>query len=118
MWILRILGKINALLRSYFSNRYQRIIINNSFSNNTTFSELGKIQHGAPHGAILGPLFFLLCINDLLNIIADPSKPILFADDSNITKNSNSSKFKWDINNIVYDVNYAEVNQSLNFSKN
>ena len=64
--------------------RYQRVLINNSSSNTTTFSEWGKIKHGVPQGSILGPLFFLLYINDLLNIIADPSKPILFADDTSI----------------------------------
>jgi hypothetical protein len=32
-------GKTNAPLRSYLSDRYQRVLINNSFSNNTTFSK-------------------------------------------------------------------------------
>jgi hypothetical protein len=111
MWILRVLCKTNALLRSYFSNRYQRVIINNSFSNNTTFSEWGKIQHGAPQGIILGPLFFWLCIDDLPNIRADPSKTILFLDDANIIiKNPGSSKFNWGFNNIIDNINYADVN--------
>jgi len=47
--------KTNALLRSYLSDRYQRVVINNGFSNNTTFSEWGKIKHGVPQGSILGP---------------------------------------------------------------
>jgi hypothetical protein len=68
-------------LSSYLSDRYQRVLINNSSSNTTTFSGWGKIKHGVPEGSILGPLFFLIYINDLPNIIADPSKPILFADD-------------------------------------
>jgi len=37
-------GKTNALLRSYLSDRYQRVLINNSISHNTTFSEWGKIN--------------------------------------------------------------------------
>jgi len=41
-------GKTNALLRSYLSDRYQRVLINNSSSNTTTFSEWGKIKPGVP----------------------------------------------------------------------
>jgi hypothetical protein len=95
-------GKTNALLRSYLSDRYQRVLINNSSSNTTTLSEWGKIKNGVPQGSILGPLFFLIYINDLPNIMADPSKPILFADDTSIIiTNPSSSKVKEDINNII-----------------
>jgi len=68
------------MLRSYLSDRYQRVITNNTFSNSTTFLEWGKIKHGVPQGSILVPLFFLVYINDLMNIIAAPSKPFLCAD--------------------------------------
>jgi len=55
-------------------------------------------------------LFFLICINDLPNIIADPSKPILFADNTSIIiTNPSPSKFKEDINNIIDNVNGSEV---------
>jgi hypothetical protein len=77
-------GKTNALLRTYLSDGYQRVLINNSFSSNTTFSEWSKIKHGVPQGSVLGPLSFLLYISDLPSIIADTSKPILFADDTSI----------------------------------
>jgi len=99
-------GKTNALLRSYLSDRYQRKLINNSSSNTTTFSEWGKIKHGVPQGSILGPLFFLIYINDLPNIIIDPSKLILFADDTGvIITNPSPSRFKEDINNIIDNIN-------------
>jgi len=77
-------NKTNALPRSYLSDRYQRVLTNNSSSNNTTFSEWGKIKHDVPQGSILRPSFFLTYINHLLNITADPSKTILFADDTSI----------------------------------
>jgi len=51
-------GKTNALLRSHFSDRYQRVLRNNGFFNNNTFSEWGKGKHDVPEGSILGPLFF------------------------------------------------------------
>jgi hypothetical protein len=60
-------GKTNALLRSYLSDRYQRVLINNSSSNTTTFSEWDKMKPSVPQGSILGPLFFLIYMNDLPN---------------------------------------------------
>jgi len=51
-------------------------------------------------------LFFLLYINDLPNIIADPLKPVMFADDTSvIIVNLSPSEFKKDINNIIDDTN-------------
>jgi hypothetical protein len=56
-------------------------------------------------------LFFLININDLPNITADPLKPVLFADDTSIIiTNPSPSKFKEDINNIMDWL-------SLNFDK-
>jgi hypothetical protein len=53
-------------------------------------------------GSIIGPLFFLLYINDLPNIIADPPKPVLFAEYTCIIiANPSPSKFEEDINHII-----------------
>ena len=58
-------------------------------------------------------------MNDLLNTIADPLKPILFADDTSIIiTNPSPSKFKEDINNIIDNINdWFRSNSSLNFDK-
>src|SRR5678815_5206531 len=47
---------------SYFENRAQRVLCNG------TLSELGLIRYGVPQGSNLGPLLFLLYINDLASI--------------------------------------------------
>jgi len=63
--------------QSYLSNRTQRVTCNGAFS------KIGLITHGVPQGSNLGPLLFLLYINDLSSV-STTLYFILFADDTNI----------------------------------
>ena len=72
-----IRGKTHQLIESYLTDREQCVQVNNSTS------DLQKITHGVPQGSILGPLLFLLYINDIANSSALLSF-YLFADDTAI----------------------------------
>ena len=70
-----IRGVIHDWFKSYLTHRTQSTIFEKSAS-----SPL-PISHGVPQGSILGPILFLIFINDISNVFSK-FKVVLFADDS------------------------------------
>jgi DNA polymerase III epsilon subunit-like protein len=73
-----------ALYQSYLDNRYCRTAIYNDRGNSNKVSDWAKVKHEFPQGSVLGPLLFLLYVNDLPKIMNETSKPIIFAADTSI----------------------------------
>ena len=73
-----ITDRNHGWLKSYLSNRRQFVQINEKEK-----TSLETISCGVPQGSILGPLLFLLYVNDLKNA-SNILDPIMFADDTNL----------------------------------
>lgn len=70
-------GKAQELICSYLSSRSQFTVYNG------IKSDIQQIAYGVPQGSILGPLLFLVYINDIVHI-SHSADMVLFADDSNV----------------------------------
>ena len=65
-------GHVNVFLKNYLLDRKVKTRINN------TVSSVINVRFGVPQGSVLGPLFFIICMNDISNI---------FNNDDNINLN-------------------------------
>ena len=108
-----IRGVANQWFKTYITERYQLVSING-------FKSTPKlIRFGVPQGSVLGPLLFLIYINDLHNSITH-STVHHFADDTNLLYSSKSlkkigSKINYDLKGLTDWLNANRI--SLNVGK-
>ena len=106
-------GHAQKWFNSYLTNRKQFTTVNN------IDSQTSDISYGVPQGSVLGPLLFLIYINDLNRVITY-SYIRHFADDTNILYRDKSlrkinQRINFDLKNIV---NWLRANRiALNTSK-
>jgi hypothetical protein len=97
-------GKFKALIASYLTGRYQKVTLNKNTNTNSS-SKWEMIKNSVPQGSILGPLFFLLYINDLPKIITKNNSMVLFADATSLLiTGSNKLDFNININQLLCNI--------------
>ena len=107
-----IRGSPHLLIKSYLTNRSQYTDVLNQQSKKLS------IQYGVPQGSVLGPLLFLVYINDITNC-SKLGEFILFADDTNIFVSGNTKKEAYSKANLLLRsvhqymiLNKLHINQS------
>ena len=107
-----IRGEPLKLFQSYLTNRSQYTMVNN------IPSDTNNITCGVPQGSTLGPLLFIIYVNDLP--LSTKLKVRLFADDTNLTvSHHNSNDLEKAANDELKHIsNWMKLNQlSINYKK-
>ena len=84
LWCFGITGNIWNWFKAYLTSRKQCVHLNN------VMSDLLPVISGVPQGSVLGPILFLVFVNDISDS-ALSSKVVLFADDTKCFKAVHSS---------------------------
>ena len=89
-----IIQNITNWIYSFLSGRRQRVRVNNSYS------DYADVNSGIPQGSILGPVLFIVFINDLPDVVKSTFK--IFADDTKIyNSHLNNKTLQNDLYNLL-----------------
>ena len=93
-----ISGNMLKWIESYLSNRTQKVFVRSSMS------DVLQVKAGVPQGSVLGPLFFLIYVNDIVNNLLSITR--LFADDTSLScTTSNLSDLEGIVNHDLHQIN-------------
>ncbi len=95
-------GSLHNWFRHYHTNRSQKVFVG------TSYSESKLITAGVPQGSVLGPLLFLIYVNDIADKLISTTR--LFADDSSLAVSSS------DMNTIELNINH-DLNELAAWAK-
>ncbi|CAB4017575.1 Hypothetical predicted protein, partial [Paramuricea clavata] len=73
-------GNLLNWFTDYLHGRVQRVVVDG------VASDWATVTSGVPQGSLLGPILFVIFINDYPNVVSDTSQTALYADDSKLYK--------------------------------
>lgn len=91
-----ITGKLATWIAAFLKDRKQRVILGKHFS------QFNDVESGVPQGSVLGPVLFIIFINDLAELISCVSK--MYADDTKVMCGINRENPRPDVERLQNDI--------------
>ena len=82
----KIDGALLKFIANYLKGRKQRVVVENEFS------DVKDVLSGVPQGSIIGPLLFVLFINDITACLSAGTNIAIYADDTKIWRSISSNE--------------------------
>ena len=105
-----VTGRLLNWLADYLNNRRQRVVVDGAASKWT------PVTSGVTQGSILGPMLFIIFINDAPEIINNEAVPALFADDTKLYKNITSVNDCYQLQQTLTNLDTWSQDNNINFN--
>ena len=104
-------GMVLNWFRDYLNNRTQRVVMEGVCSGWT------HVTSGVPQGSILGPLLFVIFINDISNAVPQTTKVALYADDTKSFRGITSEGDSCDLQQALSNLSTWSSNNNISFNE-
>ena len=105
-------GLLLKLIKSYLKNRTQAVLLDQALSSYT------PVLSGVPQGSILGPLLFVIFINDIVEQVSPDTNIVLYADDTKLWRKINSYSDQIALQNDIDNLHEWSLANKMHFNTN
>ena len=102
-------GLLLKFMKEYLQGRTQRVSINGSLSDTL------PVHSGVPQGSILGPLLFILFIDDINDMVSEGTDLVMYADDTKIYREISCDADQMTLQNDIDNLFNWSVKNKMNF---
>ena len=108
--IYKLDGRLLKFIKNYLSDREQCVVIDG------IKSSLTPVRSGVPQGSIIGPILFVLFINDLPQGIDEESNIALYADDTKLWRSIKSDHDHLQLQKDIAYLHSWSLHNKINFN--